>query len=122
MTITQLLARNYLFIAGLVLLVLGLGNAVAALTKVHEYQAVLTATTPQVEAETAQVFRGAQRYVPSEARERWEIAQAKLDFYHVVLSSGRLMLGLGVVCTAAGLIRLRRRLPGAPETRPLQTG
>ena len=122
MTITQSLARNYLFIAGLVFLVLGVGNAAVALTKVNEYQAVLTATTPQVEAATALIFRGAQRYFPSEARERWEIAQAKLDFYHVVLSSGRLMLGLGLVCTAVGLIRFRRRLSGAQATRPLQTG
>ena len=121
MSITQLLARNYLFIAGLVFLVLGLGNAVTALTKVNEYQAVLDAMTPQVRAATAQVFRGAQRYIPSEARERWEIARAKLDFYRVVLESGRLMLGLGVVCTAVGLIRLRRRLSGA-ATPPRHTG
>lgn len=122
MTITQSLARNYLFIAGLVLIVLGVGNAVAALTKVHEYRAVLTATTPQVEAATALVFRGAQRYVPSEARERWEIAQAKLDFYHVVLTSGRLMFGLGIACTALGLIRLRRRLSRTHPSQARETG
>ena len=121
MSIAQLLARNYLFIAGLVFLVLGLGNAVTALTKVNEYQAVLAATTPQGKAATAQVFRGAQRYIPSEALERWEIAQAKLDFYHVVLGSGWLMLNLGVVCTVVGLVRLHRRLSGAAATRPLHT-
>ncbi len=119
MTITQLLARDHLFIAGLILLVLGLGNAVVALTKVNEYLAVLAATTPQVEAATAQLFRGAQRHIPSEARERWDIAQAKLDFYHVVLSSGWLMLGLGVVCTVVGLIRFRRRLSGSAAKRLL---
>jgi hypothetical protein len=57
------------------------------------------------------LFRGEQRYFPSEARERWEIAQAKLDFYHVVLSSGRLMFGLGLLCSAIALIRLRHQLP-----------
>ncbi len=111
MTIAQLLSRNYLFITGAVLVVLGIGNAITALSKVHEYQAVLTATAPQVQAATAFMFRGEQRYFPSEARERWEIAQAKLDFYHVVLSSGRLMLGLGLLCSAIALIRLRHQLP-----------
>ncbi len=111
MTIAQLLSRNYLFIAGAVLVVLGIGNALAAVNKVQEYQAVLVATAPQVQAATAFLFRGEQRYFPSEARERWEIAQAKLDFYHVVLSSGRLMLGLGLLCSAIALIRLRHQFP-----------
>ena len=88
----------------------------------HEYRAVLTATTPQVEAATALVFRSAQRYIPSEARERWEIARAKLDFYHVVLTSGRLMLGLGIACTALGLIRFRRRLSGTDPSQTRETG
>ena len=111
MTIAQLLSRNYLFIAGAVLVVLGIGNTLTAVSKVQEYQAVLIATTPRVQAATAFLFRGEQRYFPSEARERWEIAQAKLDFYHVVLSSGRLMLGLGLLCSAVALIRLRHQFP-----------
>ena len=41
--------------------------------------------------------------------ERWEIARAKRDFYQVVLSAGRLMMGIGFLCTAVSLIRLRRQ-------------
>ncbi|MGH8008986.1 MAG: hypothetical protein ACREQ3_18520, partial [Candidatus Binatia bacterium] len=46
---------------------------------------------------------------PSEARERWEIARAKLGFYHVVQSGGRLMMSIGAICTALALIRVRRQ-------------
>lgn len=111
MTVAYALSRNYLFITGAVLVVLGIGNALAAVSKVQEYRAVLTATAPQVQAATDFLFRGKQRYFPSEARERWDIAQAKLDFYHVVLSSGRLMLGLGLFCSAVALVRLRHQSP-----------
>lgn len=111
MSIAQLLSRNYLFIAGVVLIVLGTGNAIAAMSKVKQYQTVLASTAPQVEAAAASLFRGGRRYFPSEARERWEIAQAKLDFYHVVLSSGQLMFGLGLVCIVIAGLRLRSHLP-----------
>lgn len=111
MTIVRLLSRNYLFIAGVVLVVLGIGNAIAAISKVNQYQTVLASTAPQVEAAAASLFRGGRRYFPSEARERWEIAQAKLDFYHVVLSGGQIMFGVGLLCTLIALLRLRSHLP-----------
>ena len=111
MTIAQLLSRNYLFIAGVVLIVLGIGNAIAAITKVSQYQTVLASTAPQVEAAATSLFRGGRRYFPSEARERWEIAQAKLDFYHVVLGGGQIMFGVGLLCAMVALLRLRSHLP-----------
>ena len=109
MAIAQSLYRSHLFVAGIVLIVLGLGNYLAADSKVDHYQEVMAEVAPQVGAAPALLPRDERRLFPSEARERWEIARAKLDFYHVVLSSGRLMTSLGIGCTALALIRFRRQ-------------
>src|SRR5437660_1795568 len=39
--------------------------------------------------------------------ERYNIGGAKIDLYHVVLSGGLLMLGLGAILTAAAWVRVR---------------
>ena len=109
MTIAQFLYRNHLFIVGTVLIALGLGNCIAANSKIKQYQAVRAEVAPQVSAVPPLLLHEERRTLPSEARERWEIARAKLDFYRVVLSSGQLMIGLGLLCVILALIRLRRQ-------------
>ena len=39
--------------------------------------------------------------------ERYNISRAKVDLYHVVLSGGLLMLGLGAILTGAAWVRVR---------------
>jgi hypothetical protein len=109
MTTAQSLYSSHLFVAGIILVVLGLGNYLAADSKVDHYQEVMAEVAPQVGAAPAFLPREELRSFPSEARERWEIARAKLDFYHVVLDGGRLMAGVGIACTALALLRLRRQ-------------
>ena len=109
MTTALVLYMSHLLVAGITLIVLGLGNYLAAQSKVAHYQEVIAEIAPQIPAAPPFLLREEGRPFPSEAWERWEIASAKLDFYHVVLSGGRLMTSIGIVCTAVALIRLRRQ-------------
>lgn len=106
---TKLLYKNYLFVAGGTLLVLGLGNYIAAHFKVSHYQTVRAEIAPQLQTASSFLLYEAGSPFPSEARERWEIARAKLGFYHVVQSGGQLMMSLGVICITLALLRLRRQ-------------
>jgi len=105
----RLLYKSYAFVAGVALILLGVGNYVAAESKVHHYQTVMTTIAALRQPASAFLPYGGSAYFPSEAHERWEIARAKRDFYQVVLSAGRLMMGIGFLCTAVSLIRLRRQ-------------
>ena len=109
MTLARLLYKSYAFVAGIALILLGVGNYLAAVSKVNHYQIVMQ-NLPSSQ-QTASVFlpSGEKSYFPSEEQERWEIARAKRDFYQVVLSAGRLMMGVGFLCTAVSLMRLRRQ-------------
>lgn len=109
MTTARLLYKSHIFVAGIALILLGSGNYLAAVSKVNHYQAVMAELTPQLQIASVFLPYGEIPHFPSEAHERWEIARAKLDFYHVVLSAGRLMMSIGLLCTAVSLIRLRRQ-------------
>ncbi len=109
MTLARLLYKSHIFVAGVALILLGMGNYLAAVSKVKLYQ--VTMKNLSSTRQSASVFRqsGERSHFPSEAQERWEIARAKRDFYQVVLSAGRLMMGVGFLCTAISLMRLRRQ-------------
>lgn len=108
-TQSPLYYRNYLFVTGIALLVLGLGNYVTARFKATHYQAAVAEAGPAVQPASSSLFNDLGVSPPDEARERWEIARAKFDFYQVVLSAGRLMMSLGAICTAIALMRFRQR-------------
>lgn len=109
MTLARLLYKSHIFVAGVALILLGTGNYLAAVSKVKLYQ--VTMKNLSSTQQTASVFlpSGERSHFPSEEQERWEIARAKRDFYQVVLSAGRLMMGVGFLCTAISLMRLRRQ-------------
>lgn len=109
MTMVRSLYKSYAFVAGIALILLGVGNYLTAESKVHHYQTVMTTIAALQQPASTFLPYGESTYFPSEARERWEIARAKRDFYQVVLSAGRLMMGIGFLCTAVSLIRLRRQ-------------
>jgi hypothetical protein len=109
METARLLYKSRLFIAGVTLVVLGLGNYLAAISKVAHYQELVTELTPQIPATPPFLLYEEGRPFPSETWERWEIARTKLDYYHVVLSSGRLMMNAGMICTVFALIQRRRQ-------------
>jgi hypothetical protein len=108
MTLAQSLYKSYLFVAGTALIVLGLGNYFVATSKTGHYQKIMAETAPQMQKELLFISREERFPFPSEAREHWEIAHAKRDFYQVVLSAGRLMSSVGLLCAAFSLMHLRR--------------
>ena len=109
MTLARLLYKSHLFVAGIALVVLGIGNYLTAVSRVSHYQEVIREITPTLRRGPAFLLSTGTPHFPSEARERWEIARAKRDFYHVVLSAGGFMVGIGLLCAAISLIRLRRQ-------------
>ncbi len=109
MTTVRWLYKSYLFVAGIVLIVLGTSNYLAAVFKVEHYQGVMAEVAPQVRSAPSFLPYEERHYFLSDARERWEIARAKLDFYYVVLSIGRLLFSIGALCALIALLRLRRQ-------------
>jgi hypothetical protein len=109
MTLARLLYKSHLFVAGIALMVLGTGNYLTAVSRVSHYREVMREIIPTLRTEPIFLLSTGTSHFPSEARERWEIARAKRDFYHVVLSAGRFMVGIGLLCAAISLIRLRRQ-------------
>jgi hypothetical protein len=109
MITVRLLYRSHLFVTGMVLFILGIGNYVAGTFKTAHYQEVITDMAPQTYIASPFLLREAGRPFPSDAWERWEVARAKLDFYRVVQSGGRLMTALGMICTLLALLRLRHQ-------------
>ena len=103
------LYQSTLFIIGIVLIILGIGNTVVAQVKVRQYQADLAQTPPAIDA--AQTFgkNATLHHFSSEAWSRWALAQAKLDFYQVLLSSGWFLLSAGALCAVIAIQRTRYR-------------
>jgi hypothetical protein len=103
------LGRSGLVLAGLLLLGVGIGNAIAGHTKIAQYEEVLRATAPSGPANPAALFPKA-----SERDERHELAQAKLAFYELLLTVGQVLSALGFTLLAVGVVRLLRA-PRAPR-------
>ena len=78
------LFRNTLFVAGIVLVALGIGNTIVAQFKVREYQSALARTPPPVAAEQTFGQNTRLHHFSSEAWSRHALNQAKLDFYHLL--------------------------------------
>ncbi len=105
------LFRNILFVIGVTLVALGLGNTLVAHFKVREYQSALARTPPPVAAE--QTFEKSTKlhHFSSEAWSRRSLSQAKLDFYHVLHTVGWFMLCSGALCAIIAARRQRYRQP-----------
>ena len=105
------LFRNTLFVAGIVLVALGIGNTIVAHFKVREYQSALARTPPPVAAEQTFGQNTRLHHFSSEAWSRRALNQAKLDFYHLLHNVGWLMLCIGLLCTIMAVHRQRYRQP-----------
>ena len=100
------LFQNTLFVVGVVLVMLGMGNTIVAQFKVQEYQSALARTPPPVATEQMFGKNAGLHHFSSEAWSRRALDQAKLDFYQVLHNIGWLMLCTGVLCT---IIAVRRQ-------------
>jgi hypothetical protein len=101
--------KDMAIVTGVVLLLLGIGNWVTGTIRLREHEVELAAGVGRTPEDASSSF--AQRSDP--AAEELELARARMDFYHVVASGGRLLSAAGLVLTSIGLARyLRPRARG----------
>jgi hypothetical protein len=121
------IVRGPLLPIGLLLVILGFGNWYTGVDKGSEYEELLeTGNLPSV----TQDFDGFEELDAhlnttllsslQRGHDHSTLVNAKLDFYKVVQSGGRVLVVIGLFCAAAGLIhawyrqRLAERTPRSP--------
>lgn len=107
---------SYTLVAGILLLVLGIGNWIAGAVELTKYQNLLRKTAETGLEESYRSFQELDQQKNEEVlrrinedRERYNAARVKMDFYYVVLSGGRLLFVIGGLLTFFSLIRLIRQ-------------
>ena len=97
------LLKTPLVLSGLLLLSIGIAETLIGRLKVAEYSDILRQTPAVVAKDPAALFPTA-----TEAQELRELGEAKLAYYHLLLTAGQLLAGLGLILFAAGLLRGHR--------------
>lgn len=107
---------SYLLVAGLMFLLLGIGNWIVGAVQITRYQRLLRNTAKTGLEESYRNFQELDLRKNEEVlrrinkdRERYNTARVKVDFYYVVLGGGRLLFFIGLFLTFFGLIRLIRQ-------------
>ena len=107
---------SYLLVAGLIFLVLGIGNWIVGAVQITKYQGLLHQTAQTGLEDSYRSFQELDQQKSEEVlrrinedRERYNAARVKMDFYYVVLSGGRVLFLLGALLTFFALIRLIRQ-------------
>jgi len=98
------LTRSALVMAGLLLVVVGVGDVITGWAKVGQYRDLVRVTAAVERPDPAALFPTA-----NEGQERHALAVDKLAFYQLVLTTGRTLAALGIVLMAAGALHLRIR-------------
>lgn len=129
MTIRDLYSSHVL-IAGILSLVLGVGNWTVGALETTKYQSFVRKTSQTGLENSYQSFQELDHYKNEEVlrrinedRDKYNAARIKLNFFYVVLTGGRVLFWLGVALTVWALIRIIRRdaqmkmkrLAGSPE-------
>ena len=105
------LLRTPLVLSGLLLLAIGLAETLVSRLKVSEYEGMLRQTPAVAAKDPAALFPTA-----TEEQELRELGEAKLAYYHLLLTAGQLLAGLGLILFAAGLLRGHRPARAAPRS------
>ncbi len=107
---------NLYFVVGLVLVLLGAGNWTVGAVQVARYRALVEAGSKTGLEESYRSFRELtprkNRAILSgihEERERYDAARVKLDFFHVVLRGGLLLILIGLGLAFSALFRIIRQ-------------
>lgn len=107
---------SYLLVAGLMCLMLGIGNWAFGAVQITKYQGLLHRTAQTGLEDSYRSFQALDQQKNEEVlrrinedREKYNAARIKLDFYYVVLSGGRVLFLLGAFLTFFALIRLIRQ-------------
>ncbi len=106
---------SFFLVAGLMLLLLGIGNWVVGAVQITKFQGLLRNTAKTGLEESYRNFQELDLRKNEEVlqrinkdREKYNTARVKVDFYYVVLGGGRLLFFIGLFLTFFGLIRLIR--------------
>lgn len=107
---------SYLLVAGVLCLILGLGNWIVGAVEITRYQGLLHKTAQTGLEESYRSFQELDHQKNEEVlrpinedREKYNAARVKLDFYYVVVSGGRALFLLGALLTFFALIRVIRQ-------------
>jgi hypothetical protein len=115
--------KNAFLVAGVLLILLGIGNWVTGATQSQPHAEYLR-MNPEPKLEHASP-QSEILEPPDDKREERDVARAKLEFYQLVQTGGRFMVLLGATCLVAGwaaslLPRYPNLMPSARgERRPL---
>ena len=107
---------SYLMIAGLLCLILGVGNWGIGAVETSKYQSLLLKTAQTGLEESYRNFRQLDHQKNEEVlrrinedREKYNAARVKLNFFYVVLTGGRLLFLLGATLMLTAFVRLIRQ-------------
>jgi hypothetical protein len=110
------LYSSRLMVAGLVCLILGIGNWTVGAIETSKYQALLYKTARTGLEETYRSFQELDHQKNEEVlrrinddREKFNAARVKLNFFYIVLVGGRLLFLGGVLFMLVAFVRLIRR-------------
>ncbi len=103
-------------VAGLALVILGLGNWAMAGRKVEQYEVSMARARQAGGPAVERPFRGTASILEErgQAHERYESARLKREYYLVVYRGGVLLSVLGLSMCMGALLR-RRLVPEAPD-------
>ena len=107
---------SYFMIAGLVCLLLGMGNWIIGAIETAKYQNLLLKTAHTGLEDSYRNFQQLDQQRNEEVlrrltenREKYNAARVKLNFFYVVLTGGRLLFLIGSLIAVVTLFRLIRR-------------
>src|SRR5207253_11050495 len=107
---------SYLLIAGIISLLLGIGNWSVGAVESTKYQSLLYKTAQTGLEESYRNFQQLDHQKNEEVlrrinedREKYNGARVKLNFFYIVLMGGRLLLLIGAVLTLGAMVYLIRR-------------
>jgi len=107
---------SYLLVAGVLCLILGLGNWIVGAVEMTRYQGLLHKTAETGLEDSYRSFQELDHQKNEEVlrpinedREKYNTARVKIDFYYVVVSGGRLLFLVGALLTFFALIRVIRQ-------------
>ncbi len=107
---------NYLLVAAMILLILGIGNWIVGAVQVTKYQKMLRNTAKTGLEDSYRSFQELDHRKNKEVLrrinewgEKYNVARVKVDFYYVVLGGGRVLFFLGLFSSFFVSIRLIRQ-------------
>jgi hypothetical protein len=110
------LYSSHLLVAGILSLVLGIGNWTVGALESTKYQSLVRKTAQTGLENSYRSFQELDHYKNEEVlrrinedRDKYNAARVKLNFFYVVLTGGRILFWVGLLLTVWALIRVIRR-------------